>query len=168
MVTDLRQLPREDQALVGVGVLAFIASFLPYYGASLHGMPGRPLLFGGNVSTSVTAWHGWNIVALLLMLAVTAIAAVRALAPETELPSLPVSWNFILVAVSAVSSLIYVVRTFTLDSGNVLGIDFGLRWGAYVLLILLLAHTVLAAMRLRSSGEATRWTDAGASPPPAS
>jgi uncharacterized membrane protein len=160
VATDVRQLPRWDQGLLASGVLVFIFSFFPYYGASYRGD-----------STSVTAWHGWAFVALLLLLAAAVVAAVQIFA-GTDLPDLPVTWNVIVTALAAVGFIILVIRSFTLDSGNFLGVDYGLRWGAWLLMLAALAEVAFAVLRFRDSGEALPWQsrsdgDAAAPPPPA-
>jgi hypothetical protein len=86
---DLRQLPRNDQGVLAAGVLVFIASFFPYYGFKLSGkVPGN--VFGVSASDSVTSWHSYATVGLLLVLAATMIAAVQVLAADS-LPEMPVS-----------------------------------------------------------------------------
>jgi hypothetical protein len=156
VATDLKSLDRNDQGVLGAGVLAFIASFFPYYGATYLGH-----------SASTSAWHGWNVFALLLILLATLVAAAQIFAPES-VPQTPVSLNFIVAALSALGTLILIIRSFTLDSGNLGGFSYGLKWGAYVLMILCVIQVVFAVMRLRASGEAMPWENRGAaSPPPA-
>ena len=158
---DLKNLPRNDQAVLGLGILAFIVSFFPYYGAS-------GTFLGHNASTSTSAWHGWNVLALLLILAATIVAAAMVFAADS-LPELPVSLNFVVAAMSALGSLILIIRSFTLDHGSIGPVDYGLRWGAYVLMIVCVAQAVFAFMRLRESGEAMPWANRGntAAPPAA-
>jgi len=148
--TDVRQLPRLDQAFLGLGLLVLVASFLPYYGVS------SPI-----VSDSDIAWHGWAALALVLMLLATALVAVQ-LMTDATLPALTVSWNVVVVALDALGALILVIRTLTLDSGEILGLSIGPRWGAWVLMIAAIAQVVMAAMRFRASGEPVPWaSDAG-------
>jgi len=155
---DIKNLPRNDQMILGAGVLAFIASFLPYYGASGS-------FFGHHESTSTSAWHSWNVLALLLILAATVIAAVLVFA-AASMPKLPVSPTFAVAALAAVGTLILIIRSFTLDHGKIAGFSYGLRWGAYVLMILCVVQTVFAAMKLRDSGEAMPWESGGTPAPP--
>ena len=146
---DIKNLPRNDQMILGAGVLAFIASFLPYYGVSGS-------FFGHHESTSTSAWHGWNVFALLLILAATLIAAVIVFA-ASSMPELPVSPNFAVAGLAALGTLILIIRSFTLDHGKIGGFSYGLRWGAYVLIILCVVQTVFAVIKLRESGEAMPW-----------
>jgi uncharacterized protein DUF5336 len=156
--SDIKNLPRNDQIILGAGVLAFIASFLPYYGASGS-------FFGHHASTSTTAWHSWNVLAMLLILAATAIAAVIVFA-ASSMPSMPVSPNFAVAGLAAVGTLILIIRSFTLDHGKIAGFSYGLRWGAYVLMILCVVQTVFAVTKLRESGEAMPWESSGSAAPP--
>jgi hypothetical protein len=156
MATDVRQLPRWDQGVLAAGVLVFIFSFFPYYGASYQGD-----------STSVTAWHGWAFVALLFLLAAAVLAAVQIFSGGS-LPETAVGWNVVVAALAVVGFIILVIRSFTLDSGNFLGVDYGLQWGAYLLMIAALAEVAFAALRFRESGESLPWQNRGgaAAPPP--
>ncbi|MGN6475242.1 MAG: hypothetical protein ACTHK4_16540, partial [Mycobacteriales bacterium] len=61
---------RNDQGVLAAGVLAFIASFFPYYGASVNAG-------GFHGSSSTSAWHSYATLALLLIIAATAVAALQ-------------------------------------------------------------------------------------------
>lgn len=151
--SDFRQLGRNDQGILAAGVLAFIASFFPYYGASVSAGG-----FHGSASTS--AWHSYATLALLLVIAATVVAAVQVFARES-LPQANLSWNFIVLALSALGTLLLVIRSFTLDHGSVGGFSYGLKWGAYVLMILCLVQTAFAFLRMRASGDAMPWAQGG-------
>lgn len=163
MATDIKQLPRNDQAVLAAGVLVFIASFFPFYGASIHAG-------GFDNSSSVTSWHSYATLAILLVLAATAVAAVQVFA-GSSLPESPVSWSLVVLGLSGLGTLLYIIRAFTLDSGSVGGFSYGLKWGAYVTMILMIVQVVFAALRVRESGEAMPWqhtgADGGTPPPPA-
>ena len=151
---DFRAMPRDDQGILAAGVLAFIASlFFPYYGASVSAGG-----FHGSASTS--AWHSYATLALLLVIAATVVAAIQVFARES-LPQANVSWNFIVLALSALGTLLLIIRSFTLDHGSVGGFSYGLKWGAYVLMILCLVQTVFAFLRMRASGDAMPWAQGG-------
>jgi Family of unknown function (DUF5336) len=155
---DFRTMPRNDQGVLAAGVLAFIASFFPYYGASVNAG-------GFHGSSSTSAWHSYATLALILVIAATAVAAVQLFSP-TSLPQTSMSWNFVVLALSAVGTLLLVIRSFTLDSGDIGGLSYGLRWGAYVLMILCVVQTVFAFLRMRAAGEAMPWAHGGAAPNP--
>ena len=151
--SDFRQLGRNDQGILAAGVLAFIASFFPYYGASVSAGG-----FHGSASTS--AWHSYATLALLLVIAATVVAAIQVFARES-LPQANVSWNFIVLALSGLGTLLLIIRSFTLDHGSVGGFSYGLKWGAYVLMILCLVQTAFAFLRMRASGDAMPWAQGG-------
>jgi Family of unknown function (DUF5336) len=155
---DLRALPRNDQGVLAAGVLAFIASFLPYYGASVNAA-------GFHGSSSTSAWHSYATLAILLVLAATVVAAVQVFATDS-LPQTTMSWNFIVLALSAVGSVLLIIRSFTLDHGDIGGFSYGLKWGAYVLMVLCVVQTVFAFLRMRAAGEAMPWAHGGAAPHP--
>jgi hypothetical protein len=156
MAVDVQQLPRNDQVVLGAGVLVFIASFFPYYGASYLGR-----------SSSVTSWHSYATLGLLLVLVATALAAVQVLSPST-LPESPVSWNVLVFGLSALGAILYILRSFTLDSGSVGGLSYGIKWGGYVVMILMIVQAVFAFLRVRASGDAMPWENRGGAttPPP--
>lgn len=156
---DIKNLPRNDQVVLGAGVLVFIFSFLPYYGAS-------GTVFGTHASTSTSAWHGWNVLGLLLLLAATLIAAAQVFA-ASSVPESPVSLNLVVAGACALGAIIVVIRSFTLDHGSVGGFDYGLRWGAYLLMIAAVVQAAFAVLRLRASGDAMPWDNRGAPAPPA-
>lgn len=155
---DIKNLPRNDQVILGAGVLAFIASFLPYYGASIS-------ILGQHESTSTSAWHSWNVLALLLILVATVVAAAVVFG-ASSLPEMPVSPTFAVAGLTGVGTLILIIRSFTLDHGSAAGVSYGLRWGAYVLMIVCVVQTAFAFMKLRESGEAMPWEQGGATPTP--
>ncbi|MDQ1696034.1 MAG: hypothetical protein QOJ03_1387 [Frankiaceae bacterium] len=162
---DIKNLPRNDQILLGVGILAFIASFFPFWGVSYSG-PEAGLL-GGSGSSSVSAWHSYGTLGVLLIIAATALSAVLVFG-RSSLPEIPVSWNVVLVGLSALGTILIILRGFTYDSGSIGPLDYGLRWGAYVLMILCLAQTALAFLRFRATGEPMPWaSQGGAATPPA-
>jgi hypothetical protein len=155
---DFRQLARNDQGVLAAGALAFIASFFPYYGASVNA--------GGlHGSSSTSAWHSYATLALLLVVAATVVAAVQVFARES-LPQTNISWNFVVLALSGLGTVLLVIRSFTLDHGDVGGFSYGLRWGAYVLMILCVVQTAFAFLRMRASGDAMPWAHGGVAPHP--
>ena len=160
---DLRQMPRNDQGVLAAGLLVFIASFFPYYGVSLSGKATGGF-FTGSVSHSVTSWHSYATVGLLLVLAATVLAAVQVFA-GASLPQAPVSWNIVVLGLSALGTLLYIIRSFTLDHGDVGPLSYGLKWGAYVVILLCLAHTAFAFLRMRAAGEPMPWAQQGGAAP---
>ena len=163
---DIKNLSTNDKVFLGAGILVFIASFFPYWGVSVDGAGAFP---GGSEST--TAWHSYATLALLLLLASLLLGAV-VIFSRTTLPDISISWNVIVLGLAALGALLLIIRSFTLESGDSAGFSYGLRWGAYVLMILALVQTVFAFLRTKDAGDAMPWEGRGsgadtAPPPPA-
>ena len=94
---DVKQIKRNDQVILGAGILFLLLSFFaPFYGVSYHGGG-----FGG--SASVTAWHSYGFLAVLLIVIAVAIVAARVLG-NASLPALPIGPNLLVVVSRAWSS----------------------------------------------------------------
>lgn len=156
---DVKNLPRNDQAVLGLGILAFIASFFPFYGVSVN-------VGGFKASSSITTWHSYAVLGILLVLAATLLAAAQAFA-GSSLPTMPVSANFLVAGLAALGTLLIILRGFTYDTASAPGGSVGLKWGFYVVMIVCIAQVVFAVVRLRESGEAMPWENRGAASPPA-
>jgi len=149
---NLSALPRNEQLFLGGTLLSLICTFLPFDGISVLGS-----------SASENAWHGIGILASLLVLAVFLVALAGTFA-KSSIPELPVSLNLIGAGGMALAVLFFLIRWLTL--GNVLGVKIHLHWGGYVTLIVTIATTVVAVMRMREAGEAMPWENSGSSTPP--
>jgi Family of unknown function (DUF5336) len=169
---DLRSLPPFDLGILIAGVLIFIVSFFPYYGASTSGAPtiiGESL---GNLKRTVTAWYSYSTVALLLLLLATAVAAVAIFA-SASVPRLPVGLRWITAGLSALGGLLYVIRLFTLQHGSQsfvgVKVTAGVKWGGYLLLLIVLVHVACSVISALSSDEPVPWQQGSTSPtaPPA-
>jgi hypothetical protein len=148
---DVKQIKRNDQVILGAGILFLLLSFFaPFYGVSYHGAGG----FGG--SASVTAWHSYGFLAVLLIIIAVAIVAYRVFA-NGSLPALPIGPNLLVVAVSGLGTLLLLLRGFTYKSASGGGYSVGLKWGAWVLYILAIAVVVGAVLNLMGSGEKVAW-----------
>lgn len=143
---DLTKVSRNDKGLIGAGIVVFIASFLPYWGWSAHG-------FGGY---STSAWTGYATFGLLLLFVAAGIAAARVFG-GANLPKLPVGANLLVAGLSAIGTLLVILRGFTYPHANVAGISVGVKWGGYLLMIAAIVETAFAVMNFRSSGEKLAW-----------
>src|SRR5690242_1151784 len=94
-------------------------------------------------------------------MAATSVAAVQVFS-GSSLPQVSVSWNFVVLALSGVGTVLLIVRSLTVDNGDIGGFSYGLRWGAYVLMILCVIQTAFAFLRMRASGENMPWAHGGA------
>ena len=147
---DLKQINRNDQAILGAGILFLLLSFFaPFYGVSYNG-PG----FGG--SASVTAWHSYGFLAVLLIIIAVGIVAARVFA-NASLPKLPIGPNLLVAGLALLGTLLLFLRGLTYKSASGGGYSVGLKWGAWVLYVLAIVVVVFAIMNLRSSGEKVAW-----------
>jgi hypothetical protein len=151
-------MPRELQALLAVAALAFIGTFFPFDGIHFHG-----------VGANENAWHG--IAGVLGALAVTlaAVAIFVQVFAASSMPALSVSWNFIVAALAAFATVMFIIHWIALPHDDFLGQRFGLslQWGGYLEIIFCIVLTVLAVMRLRAAGEAMPWAGHSSAPPAA-
>lgn len=166
--TNVRELPRNDQLFLGLGVLVLLTSFLPWYGYDLSVSAGGRTL---STSWSETAWTGLVAFGLTLMLVATVLVLVQLVTTAT-LPEIGVSWNVVVLGLDALGALFVVIKSFTVSHGSVLGASYGLRWGGWILVVVAIAQVVVGALRFRESGEPMPWAasgSAGGSPdtPPA-
>jgi hypothetical protein len=165
---DLRSLPPFDLGILISGVLIFIVSFFPYYGASTSGATIAGTTIGSH-SASVTAWHSYSVLALLLLLLATGVAAVAFFAASSA-PQLPIGLRWIAAGLSTLGGLLYVIRLFTLDhhSESIAGIKIteGVKWGGYLLLLIVLVHVACCIISALSSDEEVPWHGGGASTAP--
>lgn len=143
---DFREMNRNDLGVLIAGAVAFIASFLPYWGIS-YSVKG----FGG-FSTTVNAWHGYAVIGLLLIFAGAIIVAVRVFG-GTVLPDLGVGWHVIVAALAALGTLLVILRAFTYPHASFAGGSYGVKWGGYILFLAGLAETAFAILGMRESGE---------------
>jgi len=145
---DLKRLNTLDRAIIGGALVAFIAGFLPWWGASAG-------LFDVSVkgwSAGFTAWAG----TLLLTLAGVFQLLRRS---GMSLPELPFGPSVIAAGVAALGLLLVVIRWLSLPSYN--GIGVGTRYGMWVALIAGVVETAAAVVAMRTSGEPLPWKPAG-------
>jgi hypothetical protein len=148
---DLKQINRNDQGILGAGVLFLLLSFfVPFYGVSIKSIGG----FGG--SASVTAWHSYGFLGVLLVLIAVGIVAARVFG-NASLPTLPVGPNLLVAGLATLGTLLLILRGFTYKTASGPGISVGLKWGAYVIFILAIAVVVFAFLNLKASGEKMAW-----------
>jgi len=148
---DLKQINRNDQGILGAGILFLLLSFfVPFYGVSFKGVGGL------GASASVTAWHSYGFLGVLLVLIAVGIVAARVFA-NASLPSLPIGPNLLVAALATLGTLLLLLRGFTYKSASGAGISVGLKWGAYVIFVLAIAVVVFAILNLKASGEKMAW-----------
>jgi hypothetical protein len=109
----------------------------------------------------VTAWHSYSTLALLLVLFGTLAAAVAMFARES-IPSLPVDARWGAAGLCVLGAFLYVIRLFTLPSrranlGAGISVSAGVRWGGYLLLIIVLVNAAAAVMSALTSDAPVPW-----------
>ena len=130
-----------DWALLGIGLLTFIFSFISYFTASYAGY-----------STSTSAWHGFfGWFATLVALAAAVVVGISLFAPQVKLP-----WPTYLISLGlfALATLCTIIALFTnpYPDANIPGYDTGHGFGYWASLILVIAGTVISLMRVQQTG----------------
>src|SRR3954451_20614563 len=93
----VQDINRNDLGVMIAGAVAFIASFLPYWGVSFKGTTISGVHVGGG-SASVNAWHSYAILGLFLIFAAAIVIAVR---PFASMPTLPVGLHVLAAGLAA-------------------------------------------------------------------
>jgi hypothetical protein len=170
---DIGAINRNDLGVMIAGVVAFIASFLPYMHAAVH-ISGAPavLNLGGGGSGSITAWHSYAILGLLLIFAAAAIIAIKTFAANVLPANLPVGLHVASVLLAGIGTLLVFIRALAYwDTKSEFGVKVTVHigWGGYVLLIAGVLVTVFAALGMREAGEKVPWQQqtTPSAPPPA-
>lgn len=135
-----------DLAQIGLGVLLFIASLLPFYSYSVTAG-------GFSAGGSLTAWHGFfGWFGVLLGVAAAAVLAV-ALFAHTTIPSM----RLVVLGLFAASALCLLLALFVIPGGGYDGAGFssGHSFGYWLALLSSLAGTALAYLRKDVSDSAT-------------
>jgi hypothetical protein len=163
---NFKSLPPFDLGILVTGLLTFIVSFFPYYGAKVSGsVAGVNVGSFGSTSASVSAWHSYSTVALLLILLGTIVAAIVIFA-SGSVPQMPIGGRWLAAGLCSLGALLYVIRLFTLPHhhesfGGGFSATEGVRWGGYLLLIIVLANAASAVISALASDEAVPWQSAG-------
>ncbi|HET7354058.1 MAG TPA: hypothetical protein VFJ11_08455 [Gaiellaceae bacterium] len=152
---DLKQLNTLDRVIAGGAAVAFIASFLPWYGVSVG--PFSASVSGW--SAGFTAWAG----AMLLALAGALLVARRS---GGTLPSLQIGPSVLVAGIAALGLLLVIIRWTTLPRYHIsdLSYDAGARYGLYIALIAGIAEVAAAVMQMRESGEKMPWAPESTAP----
>jgi hypothetical protein len=132
-----------DLGIIAAGVIAFLASFMPFYSASVGAA-------GFHVSASVSAWHGffgWFGILCCLAGAVVATLALLDVA-------LPMPVGVTVLGAFALGTLCLVLALFVFPGGGCSGVpgcDTGHGFGYWLALLVGLAGTGLAFLRTKDT-----------------
>jgi hypothetical protein len=148
MSFDWKRLSTLDRVIAGGGAVAFVAAFLPWYGASVG--PFSASVDGW--SAGFTAWAG----SLLLTAAAVLLVVLRS---GGTLPSIRTGPSVLVAGVSGLGLLLVVVRWASLPRVHSIGgvYSAGARYGLYVALIAGIAEVAAAVMEMRASDEELPW-----------
>jgi hypothetical protein len=148
-----------DWALIGIGFLVFLFSFIDFYSGADITCGGRTVSVGS--SGSASAWHeifgggffAWF--AMLFGLAGGVLIAMELFAPQVKLPMANRVAALGLLALAALFEIIAIFVTPGID-GSLGGCSASINhgFGFWLSLILLLGGTVLALMRAQQTGAA--------------
>jgi len=158
---DLNSIKKTDLGALIAGGLAFILSlFGAYISVSYEGAEDIPGYSDGGGITN--AWVDYATFGMLLIVAATAIIAVKVFAGQV-LPS-GVPWNLIAAAAAGFGTLLIILRALTASEsyeGFGVEVSSGPGWSAWPLFIAAIALTVFAALGFKESGEQLPWNQAG-------
>lgn len=161
MAVDFKSLGKFEQGALVAGGLAIILSFIPsYYTASYDG-PGNI-----SVSDGTNAWTSYATLGVLLIIAATAVVAVKAFARE-NLPA-GVPWNLVAAALAGLGTLLVILRAIFDNAPDFPGVSAGPGWSGYLLFLAGIALTVFTVLSFRESGEKLPQANksGGSTPPP--
>jgi hypothetical protein len=163
---DFKSMPRNDLIVLGSGLLVFIVSlFFPWYGVKFTGAASALSGLGG-ASETTNAWHGLAAFGLILLLLALLVVAAQVFAGNA-LPEIPVGYSVIAAGLSVLGALFVIIKSFDLPSASGFpGLSVGLRWGGWVLLVLVVVQAAFSVIRALSSGESMPWQQSGSAGAP--
>jgi hypothetical protein len=140
-----------DWGILAAGLLIFIFSFINFYTYSAKGGFGS-----GSVDQS--AWSGFlSLLAILLVLAATALIAVELFAPQVKFP---IASRLAALGAFALALLLLIIALFVVPDyagggpGYDAAVNEGHGFGYWACLILVIAATVMTLMRAQQTGTA--------------
>ncbi|MCL3819015.1 hypothetical protein [Aeromicrobium wangtongii] len=142
MATDFKSIGKFEQGAMIAGAVALILSFFESY----------VTVSAGGFSAGTNAWDSYATLGVLLLIAATAIIAVKAFAGENLPANVP--WSLIAAGAAGLGTLLLILRAFTYSDGG-LGsrVDIGPGWSGWVLFIAGIALTAFAFLASKESGE---------------
>ncbi|KQV76785.1 hypothetical protein ASC61_18280 [Aeromicrobium sp. Root344] len=148
MATDFKSLGKFEQGALISGGVAIILSFFGSYVTASYDGPGGSAI---SASAGTNAWTSYATFGVLLIIAATAIVAVKAFAKENLPEGVP--WSLAALVAAAVGTLLLILRAVFPGDPNLPGLDVGPGWSGYLLWIAGIALTVFTFLSFKESGE---------------
>jgi hypothetical protein len=160
---DLNKLTTGDKIIAGGAILFLISMILPWYTASVKGVPG----FGGGGSTSHNgfSYFLFGILPLILAIAMVVLIYLMRFQPNTNLPKPgPLTWSQVFLGAAGLSLLLVLLRLLLTDKFGTGGfvdsaVEFKRGIGLFLALIAAAAMTAGAFLKFQAKED-----DAGAGP----
>lgn len=148
MAADFKSLGKNEQGALIAGGIAIILSFFGSYVTASYNGPGAGAI--GNLG-GTNAWSSYATLGVLLVIAATAIIALKAFAKDTLPDGVP--WNLAALAAAGVGTLLLILRALFPGGADVPGFDVGPGWSGYLLWIAGIALTYFAFVLFKESGD---------------
>ena len=146
MAADFKALDKNVQGAIIAGGVATIVSFISsYVSVSYDGK-----VAGLDLSYGISAWHSYATLGILLVIASTAIIAIKASAADSLPDGIP--WNLAAFGAAALGLLLLVLRAFTIGGGGS-GVSVGPGWSGYLLFVAVAALTYFTFTQFKASGD---------------
>ncbi len=146
MAADFKALDKNVQGAIIAGGVATIVSFISsYVSVSYDGK-----VAGLDLSYGISAWHSYATLGILLVIASTAIIAIKAFAADSLPDGIP--WNLAAFGAAALGLLLLVLRAFTIGGGGS-GVSVGPGWSGYLLFVAVAALTYFTFTQFKASGD---------------
>ena len=142
MAADFKSLGTNEQGALITGGLATILSFFSSY----------VTVSAGPISAGTSAWDSYATLGILLVIAATAIVALKAFAKDTLPDGVP--WNLVALAAAGLGTLLLILRAFTYSDGGLgSSVDVGPGWSGWALFVLGIALTYFTFALFKASGD---------------
>lgn len=149
MAVDFTSLGKfEKGALVAGGLSVLLSFFTAYIKVSYSG--GAKVLPGLDFSHGLNAWTSYAMFGVLLVIAATAIVAVKAFAKDILPAGIP--WNLAALAAAGLGTLLIILRALTVGGGGA-GVSVGPGWSGWLLFVSTIVLTACTALSFKESGE---------------
>jgi hypothetical protein len=148
---DINKLSTGDKLILGGGIAFVLFMFFPWYGLS-----------GG--SNNGFHYFLFGLIPLLLIILTAAVVAVRAFAPDTKLPELPIAYSLAMLIASGLAALLVLLKVAIGDSVSVgipgfsASVDLDRKFGIFLAFLSAAAVAAGAYMKYQAKD------DAGAAP----